>query len=360
MKINQLSELGWNNFYQSQLTLDALESQLPFRVVSVQRNMVECLGFDENNQLKIVSVSTYFWRNELPEDHPTVGDWIMLAVPLAEQPEVTGLLDRSSVIKRKGAGSQSLTQLIAANIDTVFIVTSCNDEFNVNRIERYLSIAAEWNIYCVLILTKIDLCEDPNIYKDQIVKSHPELSVELINATEQSARKALDSWISKGKTIALLGSSGVGKSTIVNCLMNDDEQETGGIRESDSKGRHTTTSRSLHFLSNGGLLIDNPGMRELQIVDSHEGIKTTFSAIETLSERCRFSDCLHQSEPGCAVLKAVESGDLEGRLLDNYHKLLVEHQRNSESIAERRSNDKALGKFYKNALKSAKRFKSRE
>jgi len=360
MNINQLSDIGWNNFFQSQLTLEALESQLAFRVVTVQRNLIECIGFDEDNQLKTLSLSTYFWRDDLPEDHPTVGDWVMLASPLGAQPEVVSLIERGSVIKRKGAGSESLTQLIAANIDTVFIVSSCNEEFNVNRIERYLSIAAESNIHCVLILTKTDLCEDPFIYRDQVIKSHPDLSIEMINATEDTSRNILDSWIGKGKTVALLGSSGVGKSTIVNCLMKDVSQETGGIRESDSKGRHTTTSRSLHFLSNGGILIDNPGMRELQIVDSEQGIKSTFSAIESKSEECRFTDCSHQTEPGCAVLKAVDDGEIEQRLLDNYHKLLAEHQRNSESIAERRSNDKALGKFYKTSLKSAMRFKSRE
>jgi ribosome biogenesis GTPase len=170
----------------------------------------------------------------------------------------------------------------------------------------------------------------------------------------------LQKWIEQGQTVALLGSSGVGKSTIINGLMGSQDQETGAIRESDSKGRHTTTSRSLHLLSGGGLLLDNPGMRELQIVDSEEGIKATFSDIDELAENCRFKDCQHISEPGCAVLEAVEAGRLEQRRLDNYHKLMSEQARNSESLAERRSSDRALGRFYKSALKSSRKFKSRD
>jgi ribosome biogenesis GTPase len=338
------------------LDLDSLESQLPFRVVSVQRNLVECVGFDSDGHQTQLQLSTYAWRNESIEDHPTVGDWLLL--DLENQP--VRLLERKSLIKRGSAGRESSVQLIAANIDTVFIVTSCNDEFNINRIERYLTIAAESDIHCVLVLTKIDLCPDPAIYRETLFKSLPDLLVEMVNAVDSSSLDLLNRWIEPGQTIALLGSSGEGKSTIINGLKGDQEQETGAIRESDSKGRHTTTSRSLHRLPGGGLLLDSPGMRELQIVDSEEGIRTTFSDIDKLSEKCRFKDCQHTTEPGCAVIEAIEAGSLEQRRLDNYHKLVSEQARNSESLAERRSNDRALGRFYKTALKSSRRFKSRE
>ena len=184
--------------------------------------------------------------------------------------------------------------------------------------------------------------------------------LEMVNATDPAALKVLEHWIVYGETVALLGSSGVGKSTIINGLTDSELQLTGAIRESDSKGRHTTTSRSLHLLSGGGLLLDNPGMRELQIVDSEEGIKTTFSDIDTLAQKCRFKDCQHINEPGCAVIKAIKSGWLEQRRLDNYRKLMSEQVRNNESLADRRSNDRALGRFYKEAKKSSRRFKSRE
>ncbi|MET0086536.1 MAG: ribosome small subunit-dependent GTPase A [Sedimenticola sp.] len=356
MQINSLPDLGWNNFFQSQLNLESLESQFPFRVVSVQRNLVECVGLDEESHQKHLQLSTYFWRHDSPEMHPAVGDWIM--VDRSFNPIC--ILERKTDIKRRGAGKESFVQLIASNIDTIFIVTSCNNEFNINRIERYLAIAAETGIDCVLVLTKTDLCPDVSPYVESLSRSLPELPVERINATDPEALRVLEKWIAYGQTVALLGSSGVGKSTIINGLKGSEDQGTAAIRESDSKGRHTTTSRSLHRLAGGGLLLDNPGMRELQIVDSEEGIRSAFSDIDTLAKQCRFKDCQHFNEPGCAVIREVEAGRLEQRRLDNYRKLKSEQARNNESLAERRSSDRALGRFYKHAKLSSRRFKSRE
>ncbi|MES9991566.1 MAG: ribosome small subunit-dependent GTPase A [Candidatus Thiodiazotropha sp.] len=356
MRISSLLDLGWNNYFQSQLDLNVLETQLPFRVVSVQRNLIECMGLDKEGEQAELEFSTYFWRHEQPEKHPAVGDWLMVDHTL--EPLYT--LERKTFIKRRAAGKEALIQPIAANIDTLFIVTSCNDDFNLNRIERYLSVAAESNIHCLLVLTKIDLCADLAPYIDALSKSHPNLPLEMVNATDPAALGVLEKWISCGQTVALLGSSGVGKSTIINSLTGRVDQETAAIRQSDSKGRHTTTSRSLHALPGGGLLLDNPGMRELQIVDSEAGIKTAFSDIDTLAQGCRFKNCQHISEPGCAVIKEVEAGRLEQRRLDNYHKLISEQARNNESLAERRNADRALGRFYKQAKISSQRFKSKE
>lgn len=355
MQINSLPDLGWNHFFQSQLELESLDSQLPFRVISVQRNRIECLGLNNEGRQIPLSFSTYHWRNDPPELHPAVGDW--LTVNLTYQP--LHLLERKSLIKRRGSGRESSVQLIASNIDTVFIVTSCNEEFSINRLERYLSITAESHIHAVVVLTKTDLVSEASSYLSEIAHAHPELSVEPVNATDPTSLRNLEKWIDYGQTIALLGSSGVGKSTIINGLKGQQEQLTGAIRESDSKGRHTTTARSLHQLPNGGLLLDNPGMRELQLVDSEEGIKSTFSDIDYLAAACRFKDCQHRSEPGCAVAAAVKAGRLDQRRLDNYQKLLAEQARNNESLAERRSNEKALGRFYKSAQKSSRRFKSK-
>ncbi|HCH24349.1 MAG TPA: ribosome small subunit-dependent GTPase A [Oceanospirillaceae bacterium] len=354
MQINNLHELGWNNYFESLIDLDEREAVLPFRVVSVERNLIECLGLDSEYKPHSLQLSTYFWRNELPEDHPAIGDWLLVNHDLEPQK----LLDRNTLIKRKGAGKEAFVQLIAANIDTLFIVTSCNQEFNINRIERYLSIAAESDIYCVLVLTKMDQCEDTSVYTDVVTHNYPQLPVELVNAIAPETLDTLQKWVRPGQTVALLGSSGVGKSTIINGLLGEVEQETGGIRESDSKGRHTTTSRSLHRLPGGGLLLDNPGMRELQIVDSEAGIKSTFADIDSLAAKCRFKDCQHVTEPGCAVLAQVEAGELEQRRLDNYHKLMSEQERNSATVAERRHQDRAFGKFIKHAQASSRQFKT--
>lgn len=356
MQIKTLFDLGWNHFFQSQLDLNELESQLPFRVIGVQRNLIDCIGLDNDNQTQRVQLSTYHWRNDAPENHPTVGDWLMLNSDF--QP--LKLLERRSQIQRKAAGHQAYIQMIAANLDALFITSSCNDDFNLNRIERYLAIAAETNIHPVLVLTKKDLCMDTSVYLDQLKQNHPLLSVELVNATDPESVAVLRSWIGHGQSVALLGSSGVGKSTLTNVLKGMDDQNTAAIRESDSKGRHTTTSRSLHLLPEGGLLLDTPGMRELQIVDSEEGIHSTYTDIAELTQRCRFGDCSHYNEPGCAVVAEVEAGRLDPRRLHNYQKLLLEQARNNESVAERRQSDRALGKFYKQAKLSAKRFKSRD
>lgn len=355
MQINTLIDLGWNHFFQSQLDLSDLETQLPFRVVGVQRNLIQCVGLDRNHQAKVVRISTYYWRNETFEHHPTVGDWLMLDddfTPIKR-------LNRKSQIMRKASGKETSIQLIAANLDTLFITSSCNHDFNLNRIERYLAIAAESDVHSVLVLTKKDLCDDSSVYTDQLTKNYPQLSVELVDATETTSLASLKQWAGRGQTVALVGSSGVGKSTLTNGLIGVQEQETAAIREDDSKGRHTTTTRSLHLIPNGGLLLDTPGMRELQVVDVEEGIHSTFNDINELARNCRFKDCSHQNEPGCAVLEGVQSGRLDSRRLVNYRKLMAEQVRNNESVSERRQSDRALGKFYKQAKLSASRFKSR-
>lgn len=356
MQITTLQDLGWNHFFQSQLTLASLGNELPFRVTAVQRNLIECLGLNAQVQVQTLQLSTYPWRNELPESHPTVGDWLMLASDLTP----LRLLERKTLIKRRSAGREATLQLIAANIDTLLVVTSCNEEFNINRIERYLALAADAGIDAVVVLTKKDLCADTSVYVDVVSKNYPMLPLEVVNATDAQDVARLAMWCASGQTLALLGSSGVGKSTLINSLQGNAEQVTGSIREKDSKGRHTTTSRSLHRLNSGGILLDTPGMRELQMVDCGEGIQATFADIEQLATQCRFHDCQHLNEPGCAVRQAVDDGRLEQRRLDNYHKLLAEQVRNSESLAERRQHDRALGRFYKQAKASAQRFKSRD
>jgi len=245
-------------------------------------------------------------------------------------------------------------QLIASNIDTVFIVSSMNQDFNLNRIERYLALANETGVEPVIVLTKSDLCEDCEQYVDQIKELDPFLISVTVNSLDSESVQKLGEWCVEGRTVALLGSSGVGKSTLINTLSGESVEDTNAIREDDAKGRHTTTSRTIHFLSSGGLLLDTPGMRELQLTDCEQGVEETFSEITALAEQCRFKDCQHESEPGCAVRAAIESGDLDERRLANYLKLMKEQEFNSATLAERRAKDREFGRMVRSVTKSKK------
>ena len=272
-----------------------------------------------------------------------MADWVIFN----HQGGFERLLDRQSLFSRKAAGSKAAEQLIAANVTTLFIVCSLNDDFNLSRIERYLAIANGAQVEPVVILTKADLCNDAAQKQAQVQSLDRMLMIETVNALDSTQCEALNSWCKAGRTVAFMGSSGVGKSTLVNSLLGDSKQETGGIREHDSKGKHTTTSRSMHFLPNGSVLIDTPGMRELQLHDCAEGVAETFSEIESLVEQCRFSDCQHGDEPGCAIVKALTSGQIDERRLNNYMKLMREQERNSNTLAQQRAKDKQFAKFIK-------------
>ena len=287
-------------------------------------------------------------------DAVCVGDWVVFTPA-----RIIRVLERQSLFQRKAAGSALKRQLIAANIDSVFIVSSLNDDFSLNRIERYLALANEAGVEPVIVLTKADLSNDADDIRHQVQQLYPLLSVHCVNALDAQDVSVLESYCQKGKTIAFLGSSGVGKSTLVNSLLAHNEMDTGRIREQDSKGRHTTTFRTIKWLPSGGLLMDTPGMRELQLSDVKEGIQLTFADIESLASECRFSDCVHDGEPGCAVKAAVEKGELSSRRLDNYKKLLREEAHNSATLAERRAKDRAFTKMVNSVqveARSAKKF----
>ncbi|MCG9681889.1 ribosome small subunit-dependent GTPase A [Vibrio sp. Isolate23] len=329
-----LPQLGWNNLFQQQLTLEELEHSLIARVTEHHRSGYKLVSDQGEITLPI--------RKSLPM--MTVGDWLLLN----QEHGFERLLERQSLFARKAAGSKVAEQLIAANVSTVFIVCALNDDFNLNRIERYLATANESGVEPVIVLTKADLVTDAEAKRQQVQQLDPLLIVEMINALDANQYTPLTHWCKTGSTIAFIGSSGVGKSTLVNGLLGASAQLTGGIRENDSKGRHTTTGRSMHFLPTGGVLIDTPGMRELQLFDCAEGVSGTFADIEALATQCRFSDCHHESEPGCAVTHAIETGQLEHRRLNNYLKLMREQQRNGATLAERRATYKQQTKMYKN------------
>jgi ribosome biogenesis GTPase len=334
-KLSPLQALGWQPFFAQQISVDDLSATPPVRVVEVHRSGLHVLGDNIDTVLP-------------PRADLTAGDWLMLD---PSHPRSSRVLERASLIKRRAPGTDRQEQLIAANIDTAFIVTSCNQDFKVARLERYAALAFEARITPVIVVTKTDLVADAQSYIDAARSVSEMIDVVALDARGSAPKTELAAWCKPGKTVAFLGSSGVGKSTLANALLESQSIKTQDIREDDAKGRHTTTRRELHAMPNGCLILDTPGMRELQLTDAAEGINDLFADIQELAAWCRFNDCQHETEPGCAVLTAIDEGALDVGRLGRWRKLIAEDAFNSASFAERRSRDKAFGKMVRGAKK---------
>ena len=314
-----LSSLGWSDFFGDQL--EPHDAGLtPHRIATVHRARLTAIS--QSGPLELT----------LPVHSQTgdfaVGDWV-LADP--ETKLLHRRLIRKTVLERRTEGSKT-PQLAGANVDTLFIVTSCNADFNPARLERYLALANEAGTTPVILLTKADTVADARAYEQQAMALQRGLAVVILNPRSRDAAAALAPWCRVGQTVALVGSSGVGKSTLVNTLAGPTQelaQQTGGIREHDAKGRHTTTSRSLHAIAGGGWVIDTPGMRTLRVSDAAFGIETLFAEITELAPLCRFSDCTHAHEPGCAVQGAADAGALDPERLTRWRKLVEESNNNT-------------------------------
>ena len=323
----KLADLGWSPFFERQLVLEETGPLVPGRITGMQRTGVTVAMEYCEREAPLGGR----WHRGDAESRPAVGDWVLVD---RQTGRIDRLLRRKSLLKRVSAGATSRYQVIGANVDTLFVVTSCNEEFNLSRLERYLSLAHEGNVRPVLVLTKRDLAPDPSRFTEQAATLEKGLEVLLVNALDRTTLNGVAAWCRPGRTVALAGSSGVGKSTLLNTLSGTDVQATGSVR-GDRKGRHTTTSRSLHLLPQGGLVLDTPGVRELQVAGA--GIATLFADVEDLARSCRFANCAHGAEPGCAVLQAVRRGELDERRLENYLKLRREEGESNTSIAERRA-----------------------
>lgn len=283
------------------------------------------------------------------EDFPAVGDWVSVSVFEPDMVIIHKIFPRFSIIKRQAAGQTGEVQVIAANIDYAFLVQSIDRDFNINRLERYLTISYSSKIQPVILLTKTDLISE--IQKNEIIgsvrKRIPDVPVYAISNQTHEGYDSLNTIIEKGKTYCLLGSSGVGKSTLLNALSGRNIMKTGEISSSTAKGRHVTSHRELIILDNGGILIDNPGMREVGIADTTGGLESAFDKIAILSLSCKFKDCTHTSETGCAVIEAVEKGELDKNSYGNYLKMGRERSHFESTIAERRKKEKSFGKMLK-------------
>jgi len=314
--------LGWSPFFENQITSDDRSRYSVGRILEERKNCFVLLTEDGHEMLASVAGKLQYeasGRGELP----TVGDWVCASVRSQEaRATIHRLLERRTKISRKGAGSVTDEQVLAANIDTVFLVNSLNQDLNPRRIERYLALALESGARPVLLLTKADLCEQPAEAVVEIERMAPSVCVHVISAVDGRGLDALATYLGPGQTCVLLGPSGVGKSTLVNRMLGEERLRVREIRARDNRGRHTTTSRQLIFLPDGGMLIDTPGMRELQLWDSDEGFGQTFQDVEGAARRCRFTDCGHQpGTPGCGVQADVESGALSPERLANWFKL---------------------------------------
>jgi ribosome biogenesis GTPase len=341
-------QLGWSSFFAQQLSDDEHASLVPARVLAVQRSGVTVWSAAGSVDLPLGGR----WFQLDAEERPTVGDWVLLD---AARQSIRRLLERKSLLKRVAAGREHEVQLLGANIDTMFLVSSCNDEFNPARTERYLALALDAGVEPVVVLTKADLVADPAPYVEAARAIKRDLVVELVDARRPDTLDGVRAWCSTGQTVVLMGSSGVGKSTLVNSLAGADLQVTGAAREDDDKGRHTTSHRSLHPLPQGGLLLDSPGMRELALTDVDLVAAHLFEDVDKLARQCRFRDCAHVAEPGCAVQAAIDAGTLDARRLLSYRKLAREEAYHAETIAESRARFRALGKRYRQASKTRDR-----
>ncbi|MGO7974292.1 ribosome small subunit-dependent GTPase A [Rhizobium ruizarguesonis] len=331
-----LELLGWSEFFADQVQPSEADL-IPRRIASVHRARIEAIDVTGPVGLEFPSSTS-------TGDY-AVGDWV-LADALNDM--LIRRLDRKSVFQRRPEGGRG-QQLVAANVDTLLIVTSCNADFNLARLERYLIMANQAGSNPVIVLTKADTAEDAGTYQAQAEALQRDLPVIALNGRSADALSLLRPWCGVGQTVALVGSSGVGKSTLVNTMTGPEsatKQKTGTIREYDAQGRHTTTARSLHAISGGGWVIDTPGIRTLYVSDVADGIDTLFAEITELAPFCRFRDCTHAHEPGCAVQAAVASGALVADRLERWRSLLAENRDRTPVVSGPRGNKIVRKKKY--------------
>jgi ribosome biogenesis GTPase / thiamine phosphate phosphatase len=337
-----LSNMGLRPFFQQQLSIDEPIEGHPVRVIGRQGDWLTLL--DANSRSSTVKLPGK-WQVRPTEEQPLIGDWLI--VDQAGQP--VRILDRISSLSRRSSGHGQHAQYMAANIDTLFVVSSCNQDFNPSRIERYLAMAFEGRTQPVVILTKADQTDEPEVYCREVEQLHGNVIAVSLDARSLAVCEQLAPWIGPGETVAFLGSSGVGKSTLINSLLGREVQSTQPLREQDDKGRHTTSVRSMVQIQGGAWLIDTPGMRELRLGESSQGLREVFSDIEELAEQCQFRDCDHEETSGCAVLAAVQASTVDPRRHRNYLKLQREQVYLKESEWQQRDRHRSFSKMVNHA-----------
>lgn len=353
----KLEDLGYSEFFKNKRAEASCSDFIPARITAGHKGSY-ILRNEWSEFSGEISGKMMFYASS-GEEYPAVGDWVLISVLDEKQAIIHEILPRKTVLKRKSAGKTEV-QVIAANIDAAFIIQSPDRDYSLNRFERYFALAESEKIKPAIVLNKTDRI-DPGDLKMKISEIKERFQDTDIYATSTVTGSGMDELkkdIKKGLTYCLLGSSGVGKSSIINTLAGRELIKTGEISSYSDRGKHITTRRQLFILENGGLLIDNPGMREVGLLDSDAGIRSVFSDIQDLSRNCRFSDCTHTHEPGCAVLEALESGDLDESRYENYIKLAKENEYHTMTKLDKREKDRRFGKHIKQVMKDIKKYKA--
>ena len=354
--MSDLTNIGYSDWFKSRVDNEKISAHDVARVVSVHKDSYTVTKGDEGIFAELSGNLLYSTESAI--DLPTTGDWVYADFYDDDTHAIIfGVLPRKTLLKRKAVGKLVDFQLIAANIDVAFIVQSLNDNFNLRRLERYLVMVNESGIEPVILLSKCDLKskEELSEIKKKVLSVAPNTTVlEFSNISRENIDTIISS-LRRGSTYCLLGSSGVGKTTLLNSILGNDTFETKSVSKIQSKGRHTTTSRQLVRLDCGAMIIDTPGMRELGSISVDEGLEETFSEILTLSQICKFANCSHTNEKGCAVLEAIKEGVLSEQRYQNYLKIKKESEFNQLSYSEKRAKDKNFGKLIKETMKNKKR-----
>lgn len=348
-----MEDLGFNSWFQEKMKYSRFSENNLARVTVVYKNIYTIRGQKSETKAEITGKMIYSAESRL--DLPTVGDWVFAEYfdknTFAVIKEV---LPRKSTLKRKIAGKKTEFQLIASNIDIAFIMQSLDADFNMRRLERFLAMINDNNIEPMILLSKSDLISLEDLNKKIIEVKNINRNCKIVTFSNKTGigLEQIESIIKSGMTYCLLGSSGVGKTTLINSLIGEDKYATGDVRVKDSKGRHITTNRQLILLKNSGIIIDTPGIRELANIGAGTSIDETFIDINNLAGNCRFNDCTHTIEPGCSVIEALKNGEIDRKHYNNYLKLRKESEYNEMTYLEKRRKAKNFGKFYKEAKKN--------
>ncbi|MCK9555935.1 ribosome small subunit-dependent GTPase A [bacterium] len=355
IKIN-LEDIGYSDFFDANRKNKENKTLIPARIISEHKESY--ILRNETSELSAKITGKMIFTALSREDYPAVGDWVLITVLDKEQAVIREILPRKTVLIRKSANNSD-KQLIASNIDVALIVQSPDRDYNLNRFERYITLAESEDIKPVIVLNKMDLLSNNELDTKIIGIRERFKNIEIYTTSIITGEGIADlkNSIKKGLTYCFLGSSGVGKSSIINSILGENLIKTDEISSCSNRGRHITTHRELFILENGGILIDNPGMREIGVLDSATGIKSVFSEIYELSKACKFSDCCHVNEPECAVLEAISSGSLDKSKYDNYIKLVKENEYNTMTKLEKREKDRKFGQFIKTAKKQMNKYK---